>query len=103
MAVLFKLSPEGKYNTVSNQSLQPVSATPIVVSRTLRLQKKGLSVLLDDVYFRSWILIDMVPVGTQAGHGRRRTYPLPRVCVRGHPVVEASIEHLVWVGPRLNG
>ena len=29
MAVLFGLSPEGKYNTVSNQSLQPVSARDV--------------------------------------------------------------------------
>ena len=53
--------------------------------------------------FGSWLLVDTVPVVTQVRHGYRRTYPLPRVWVRGHPVVLASNQHPVSMGPRVRG
>ena len=66
------------------------------VSRTLRLEKKGLSVLLDDFYLGLGYSLTHI----RQGHGR--TYLLPRVQVH-HPVVVASNKHTVLVGPRVRG
>ena len=54
-------------------------------------------------FIGSWLLIDTVPVGIQARHGYRHTFLLPKVCVRGHPVVVASNKRSVLVGPRVRG
>ena len=55
------------------------------------------------MYFKSSVLVHTVSAGTNVTFGIYSIPPYQVVWVHGHPVVVASSEHLVLVGPRVRG
>ena len=67
------------------------------------LRRKGENQRKLNAVYLSLLLVNTVPVVTQVKQGYRCTDSLPRVLVRGHPVVWAGTERPVSMGPRVRG